>query len=347
MRRTKLLLTVALVLAAAGSVRAQGELGPRVVRQPPLAKPLPTAVPRAAALPQATSLAASALLRFADGAGDANDVDRSVARALSRVPDARAIAQRIAARIRGLPAPDQQAAFGDRQRHLARAVTAADYVPLANPSIPSVGRASVSPASSPAPAAKPAASRLSLHLTAVACRKAADADGVDEPVALAAAVVPSASGFASVLGFRRLPPSGSGKLAAGQSLAANVPVYAGSSGFVLVSALLEDDDGDSGPRAADVHLLTELGVGLAAATGGADPLAALQARIEDALALLRVHEPARWGEKAARARVVRASEWSTAPTKRVSGTPSRTFETVHDTDGGDYALRFHVNVASP
>ena len=312
---------------------------------PPVHKPLPVSTTRApvvAARPGA--LSAAVLLRYVDDAADKNGVDRAVGTALARVPGARAIAERIAQRIRALPQQDREAALGGRAA-LTRAVTVDDFSVLASPSIPTVGRATVGPRNEPAESTPAPKGGIRLSLSGVESRKAADADGKDELVVVAGAIAQTRSEGLRLVGLRSFPSSGTSTLVPGKSLSAAVPIYLGSEGIVLVTAVLEDDAGDAVPRAAEIQLLTELAIGVATARGGPVTLDTLETTLADAFGLLRLQKTPPWSERSVVARVVRGTEWSAllrAKRTAAIGSIDHRLETRHDTDGGDYSVYFDV-----
>jgi hypothetical protein len=197
-----------------------------------------------------------------------------------------------------------------------------------------------------------------LSFAGVKVHKPADLDKSDE-VAVYAGLIEHAVTYGQssfpVVGRAVFPGQGAiAGLGAGATSKAgagplvNLP-WGSYGGYLLVTAVLEDDGGSATIDAERLDLLLEAAMILAPTFPAADKLANVETALSYSLALLRIDDPKRWTAKSVQVRRISWADYTSlyfGATQITDGVTWR-LKTDHDTKGGSYTAYFDVPVAPP
>ena len=313
----------------------------KAVKIRPTSKQLTSMRAMDAAKQRGTAVLAGFLLRYANGAKPANGLDTSVRNKINSLPGGRAAAKRIAGRIEGLSSQQLGRVLGShastikkppRRRDVgnaARVAKATGWTP---------GRSLMIPTTTlPGAYAAPTVDKYEFYLTGVACHSASDSDGNGDEVVVVTKV------------FHGGPQRDDQTLPTLQGLAAgearkvgNTKLFEGGS-KLLLSAVFEDDGGDSVKAREELDVLLALAETVADGTSLAD----IEASIEFSLGILELSNPD----------VVPSIKMSTISLNDVKnfykvqpekiGDIEWKLQDVHETDGGQYTLYYSTPQLPP
>ncbi|MCB9704118.1 MAG: hypothetical protein H6711_19675 [Myxococcales bacterium] len=196
-----------------------------------------------------------------------------------------------------------------------------------------------------------------LSYAGVRVNKVADKDGSDELVVYSSFVTTATTyGEVTYPNLARATFPGAGVLSglglgavstAGAGPAVDVP-YANHPGFLIVSAVLEDDGGDAAVDVERLDLLLEAAMILAPTFPG-EELHRLESALQYSIALMRIGDPKRWGPTSV---LVRRMEWpeyvslyGTPPKKSYGIGHKLKFD--HAIDGGAYTVFYDLPTYLP
>ena len=239
-----------------------------------LAGPPPTG-PAPADARRARALIAAALLHYADGDG-ATKLDRRLAKALNRIPRARATATRLATRIRSRSSKSLAGVFGKHEAQLARATNASAIAGQLSQPVLAPGLVANANVHWLAPEKATIPKKIDFAVTGLHCTAVDDADRRDEIVVATRLVRASQGEMAVAASF---DSNGTVNVKAGDTVALGDSVELNNIYDRLVVTAVSSADGSGQATQDELALAFELAFQLALQTGGDDPLHALEAAL--------------------------------------------------------------------
>ena len=306
----------------------------------------------AARSPQGTAKSLAALARFANGQLGDSAQDKRIAAALARLPNARAVAQRIVAPYEGMSAAERGQVFvgvPELDKLTTRVFDRATLDKLRGPAVDAAGKANKTTLP-PDPVDPKGKAEYELVYRGMKVSTGADADGTDEPVVFTAVFWPGNHSEPFHSATRTVPESGTLGVANGASSGASAgevwtsPVWPGgwNSGIVFLSAVLEDN-GDLAQRKEDINLLIALAQSEATEDSNPDRMLVLKRELEDALDLLHLAGRQHWDSRAVQVRLLTSAEYDQLYRQPAQASPFPHKLTMsHNPRGGDYTLYFDV-----
>lgn len=224
---------------------------------------------------QASGVLADLLVRIADGKTETK-MEKKVAKRLGKSPARREAMQRLATRWKSASENDRRKAIGrvelgkkpekgTLESSVADASSTLSW--LLRETIP------LPPQNIPKPA------KFQLVLSGVQTIAAHDADGSDELSTLTILATPNGNDYA--LELVNEPHDGTIAAAGASTTSVGKTLYDGADkGMLVITALIEDEGGNSAASRAEIETMVELATAVASTLDGADRLAVLEAMID-------------------------------------------------------------------
>ncbi len=330
-------------------------LGAEVQAQP-AAKVFAAAPTRVAAHnPAGAAKALAALARFANDQLTDSPYDRRLTAALSKLPNAKAIAKRVVAPYEAMSAAERGVVFPGvpAEQLMTRGFDRpgfdkwrAAHAEAATAKLAAATRTTLPPD----PVDPKNKAQHEIVYRGMKVSTGADADGTDEPVVFTAVFTPGGPSDPYKTVSHTLPDSGTLGVANGASSGASAgdvwagPMWPGgwNSGLVFLTAVLEDN-GDLAQRKEEINFLIAFAKSEASEDNNLDRMFVLRRELEDTLDLLHLANRQAWDSRAIQVMLLGAAEYDALHLQAPQATPfPHKLETRHNPRGGDYTLYFDV-----
>jgi len=207
-----------------------------------------------------------------------------VASRVGRSSKQRAAANRLAASVRSA-STSKRGALSSKAAVLDRAPRASDFKRVLGKSIAHPNIMSLMPVDTLPAQGVPNPTTYKLDIAGVHATAVDDADGQDELQAWVAVVKPSGSSY--VVQTHHLPATGTLNVGAGEGASHPVTlVNTHQTGYLVMSAIIDDDDGSGQARRDELDLLLALSVDVAGQVSGSASADALEAMFNYSAGLL-------------------------------------------------------------